>query len=91
MMHSETSRSDILERLTPIFRQCFMDDSVEATNDLTADDVDHWTSLNHIKMVVAVENDFSIRFSRAEVANLIDVREFVELIKARLDRPAAAG
>jgi acyl carrier protein len=75
--------SSIYERLTEIFREVFDDDELEVIPALTADDVEEWDSLNHIRLVLSIEKGFGLRFSAAEVGGLKNVGEFVELIQSK--------
>ena len=74
----------ILERLIPIFRDVFDDDSLVLSADLTADDVQGWDSMAHIRLVLQVEREFSIKFSAGEVGKLKNVGELVELIERKV-------
>ena len=80
----EMENAEIYQRLNGIFRDVFDDDSIVARPDLTADDVDEWDSLSHIRLVLTVEKTFGIKFSASEVGNLKNVGEFVQLIQAKL-------
>lgn len=71
------------QKLTQVFHDVFDDDSIVVTPELTADDVDEWDSLAHIRLVVAVEKKFGMKFSAAEVGELKNVGELVTLIEAR--------
>jgi acyl carrier protein len=73
----------VYAQLTEIFHDVFDDESLEVTPQLTADDVDEWDSLSHIRLVVAIERKFGLKFSAAEVARLKNVGEFVGLIQSR--------
>ena len=75
--------AEIYSRLTPIFRDIFDDDSLVPSESMTAADVEEWDSLSNIRLVVAVEQEFSIRFSTGEVAGLANVGEFVTVIQSR--------
>ena len=75
--------SEIFSRLTNIFHDVFDDDDIELTPDMTAEDVDEWDSLSHIRLIVAAEREFGVSFSSSEVANLENVGQFVALIVAR--------
>jgi acyl carrier protein len=77
------TESEIFSRLTDIFHDVFDDDDIELTPDMTAEDVDEWDSLSHIRLIVAAEREFGVSFSSAEVANLENVGQFVALILAR--------
>ncbi len=74
---------DIYKKLTEIFRDTFDDDDVVATAELTADDVEEWDSLSHIRVIVAIEEAFDIRFSAAEVRDLKNVGEMAALIEIK--------
>jgi acyl carrier protein len=73
----------IYARLTPIFHDVFDDEGIAVTPTLTADDVDEWDSLAHIRLVLAIEKKFALKFSAAEVGRLKNVGEFVALIQSK--------
>jgi len=77
------SQDTTYAKLTEIFHDVFDDDSITVTSALTADDVDEWDSLSHIRLVLAVEKKFGLKFSAAEVGRLKNVGEFVSLIEAK--------
>lgn len=70
-------------RLTQVFHDVFDDDSIVVHPELTADDVDEWDSLTHIRLVIAVEKTFGLKFSAAEVERLRNVGDLVALIESR--------
>lgn len=74
----------IYDQLTGVFHNVFDDDSVVLTPATTADDIDDWDSLAHIRLVLSVEKSFGVKFSAAEVGNLKNVGEFVSLIQSKL-------
>jgi acyl carrier protein len=75
--------AEVYDRLNGIFGEVFGDDSLKITPDLTAEDVDEWDSLAHIRLVTTVERSFHIRFSAAEIGALRNVGELVQLIRAK--------
>jgi acyl carrier protein len=75
--------SDIVARLTPIFRDVFNDNTLVVTDKLNAADVATWDSLSNINMIVAVEKTFDVKFSIKDVRNLENVGELLELIKRK--------
>lgn len=74
----------ILEGLTDIFRDVLHDQGLALTPDTTAADVPSWDSFNHINIVVATELKFGIKFKTAELEQLRNVGEFVDLIERKL-------
>lgn len=76
--------AEIYKQLNEIFVDVFDDDSLVLKPEITADDVDGWDSLSHIRLVISVEKAFGLKFSASEVGKLKNVGEFVDLIKAKL-------
>jgi len=70
----------ITELLLPIFRSVFDDDDLVINSSTTAQDVDGWDSLAHIRLIVAIEKYFSLRFSAAEISEVENVGQMAELI-----------
>jgi acyl carrier protein len=74
---------EIYDKLTRIFQDVFDDDSIVARPDLTADEVEEWDSLTHIRLVLTIEKKFNVKFSASEIAKLKNVGEFVDLIRSK--------
>jgi acyl carrier protein len=74
----------IFARLTPIFHDVLDNDTIELSRNLTAGDVDEWDSLTHIRVIVAVERAFGIKFQSMEVMDLKNVGAMVDLIQLKL-------
>ena len=75
--------TEIVSRLTPIFRDVFNDDALVINQGMTAADVPTWDSLSDINMIIAVEKAFGVKFSIKDVRNLKNVGELLELIKRK--------
>jgi acyl carrier protein len=75
--------AQIYDRLTEIFKDVFDEDSIRATPTLSAQDVDGWDSLTHIRLILTVEKAFKIKFSTSEIGKLEKVGDLVALIRAR--------
>jgi acyl carrier protein len=75
--------SDIYARLEKVFHDVFDADAITVTADLTADQVEDWDSLAHIRLILAVERAFGIKFPAAQTANLKNVGELAELIRVK--------
>jgi acyl carrier protein len=48
-------KSEIVSKLTPIFRHVFGDNALVVTKGMTAADVPAWNSLSNVNMIIAVE------------------------------------
>lgn len=70
----------IIEQLTPIFRDVFDDEDLIIEKNTTAQDVDGWDSLAHIRLVISIEKTLGLRFSASEISGLVNVGEMAELI-----------
>jgi acyl carrier protein len=74
---------EVMEQLTEIFHDVFEDDSLALSPDMTAHDVEGWDSLAHVRLIIAVERHFKIKFMSREVASLKTVGELAELVEQR--------
>ncbi len=72
--------TDTQQRLQTVFRDIFDDDSIVLRDDMTAADVKNWDSLNHIDLIVAVEREFKIKLTTADVTRLKNVGELSALV-----------
>jgi len=73
-----------LEKLTPIFRDVFDDESIVPHLAMTAKEVAEWDSLGHIRLMVAIEQAFGVKFTTSEISNLANVGELVAAIDKKL-------
>ena len=48
-----------------------------------SDDISEWDSFNHIKLVVAVERQFKLKFTTSQLEGMKDVGEMVDIIKRK--------
>ena len=71
---------DIVNRLNTIFRQVFEDTSIEVTREMTSNDLDKWDSLSHVTMIVAVEEEFGIKFRLRELVAMKNVGDLIDSI-----------
>ncbi len=74
------TREEVYERLTGVFRDVFDDDSIEISDETTADDIEDWDSFEHINLVVAVEDEFSFKIPMGKVVTMKNVGEMVDII-----------
>ena len=77
------TREEIIGRLMPVMQDVFDDDDIVYADDLTADDVEEWDSLSHIRLMVAVEREFGIRFGSGEPEGFKRLGDLVDAIAAK--------
>jgi len=76
-MHSE-----IETKLQQVFQDVFDDESIEIRPEMTARDVDGWDSMNHLRLILAVERTFKMRLASTKISGLKTVGELIDLIAA---------
>jgi acyl carrier protein len=77
----------LLARLNEVFREVFDDPGLTVSAATTAHDVPGWDSITHITLVIEIERRFDVKFQMAQLEQLRNVGELVEILAARL--PAA--
>jgi acyl carrier protein len=78
-------RTEVLIKLTSIFRTVFSNDSLELTNDLTANDVERWDSLTHMLLIAEIEKSYSIKFKLKDLNKMQNVGDMVEIIISKME------
>ncbi|HRU97350.1 MAG TPA: acyl carrier protein [Ruminococcus sp.] len=74
---------DIITRLNSVFRDVFDDDSLSVNENTTSADIEDWDSIEHINLISAVEDEFSMQFRMREVSGMKNVGEMIAIIKER--------
>lgn len=77
------TEAEIITRLNGVFRKIFDDDKLNVGRNTTAADIEDWDSLEHIRLIGAVEHEFGIKFSMREVSSMKDVGEMIDIISSR--------
>ena len=80
---ASSAADDIYRKLGDVFQDVFDDDSIVLRPELTAADVAEWDSLTHIRLMLAIEKRFGIKFTASEISKLKNVGELVELIQIK--------
>ena len=74
------TREMVYERLNPVFRDFFDDESIMLSDETTADDIEDWDSFEHINLIVAIESEFSITIPMGKTLTMKNVGEMVDTI-----------
>lgn len=69
-----------LAQLQEVFRNVFDDDALVIALETTAQDIEAWDSVQHVTLMMEVEDAFKVRLSTSEMAYLKNVGDLVELI-----------
>ena len=74
------TREEVFERLNKVFQEVFDDETIEVNDDTTSEDIDDWDSFEHINLIVAVEEEFSIKIPMGKVVPMKNVGEMADII-----------
>ena len=74
------TREEVFERLNKVFQEVFDDETIEVNDDTTSEDIDDWDSFEHINLIVAVEEEFSIKIPMGKVVTMKNVGEMADII-----------
>ena len=77
-------KNEILEKLQLVFREVFGKESLIISEDMSANDIDEWNSLNHMIIVSEVEKVFSIRFKLKDLNKMRNIGDMIEVIMSKL-------
>lgn len=78
------NREEIYEALNEVFQDVFDDETIFVNDSTTADDIEDWDSLEHINLIVAIEQTFKIKFNIGEINEFKNVGEMVDTIIQKL-------
>ena len=77
------TEKEVFARLHSVFRDVFDDRGIRLTRETTAADIEDWDSLEHIRLMQAVEEAFRVRLSMREVSTLKNVGELADILAVR--------
>ncbi|MBF0213930.1 MAG: acyl carrier protein [Magnetococcales bacterium] len=74
---------NILHPLTELFKEVFDDSTIQLTEQTTPADIESWDSLSNLRMFMAVEKAFAIRFASHEIGHVQNVGWLIQLILSK--------
>ena len=77
-------KTEILNKLTTIFKNIFKNELLELSYNLTANDVAGWDSLSHMILIAEIENSFSIKFKLKDLNKMRNVGDMIDIIISKL-------
>lgn len=78
------TREEVYKKLNEVFQDVFDDETITVNDETTSADIEDWDSLEHINLIVAVENEFGVHFNMGEVNKMKNVGEMVDIILQRV-------
>ena len=77
-------RTEIMTKIATCLEDVLDEDGIVLVEETTADDVEGWDSMAHVKLIIAMEAEFGIRFESHEFAAPENIGEMVSLIEGKL-------
>mgnify|MGYP003966533667 FL=1 len=75
---------DVQEKVIQVLGNILQVSPEEISTKTTSDDVEKWDSMNHINMILALEQEFGIRYDEEQVVSMLSVGEIIEATKGML-------
>jgi acyl carrier protein len=79
---------NILDKLTLIFQDVFDDEDIYLDENTCSDDIEEWNSLNHISLILEIQEKWNIIIQPEQIVELTDVGRFVSLISNHMNQEA---
>jgi acyl carrier protein len=80
----QLTTDQIYTRLTLILQEVFDNDDLVARPELDAAQVEGWDSMGNVRLFLAIEQDFGVRFGAGEISEIQNVGELAALITRKL-------
>jgi acyl carrier protein len=77
-------KSEILNSIKEIVRDITGDDDAEITEATTFEDVDGWDSVSNVKIILGIEDEFSIRFDVDEISSVENVAHLLDITTSKI-------
>ena len=75
---------DVQEKVIQVLVNIFQVSPEKISTKTTSDDVEKWDSLNHINMILALEQELGIRYDQEQVVSMLSVGEIIDATKGML-------
>ena len=74
-------RDKLKQELQKIYYEVFDDTSIVLFNEMTADDIEAWDSLTHLRLIMQIEQYFNIKFTTAQIKRTKNVGMLIDMIE----------
>ncbi len=76
------------DKVKYIFGELFKIKSEDYSQDLDVNTVLGWDSMNHLNLVIALEESFNVSFTTEEVIQMTSVKAIIEILQGKDERRA---
>lgn len=70
----------MINKLRPILAAVFEVEEATITVDASPDSIPTWDSLKHMHLITALEEEFGIQFSEAQIGEMLNVKLIIEVL-----------
>jgi len=67
-----------------ITSEVFGIDEEDVTLETSPETIDNWDSMNQLKLVTAIEEEFSINLSMTEIESIVNVKTLINIIQKHI-------
>jgi acyl carrier protein len=78
------NKKQIMSRIASLLADVLEVDKVALKETTTADQVEGWDSINHVRLLIAIEREFGFEFASNEATGLRNVGALVSMIQSKL-------
>ena len=78
------NRPQIVEKIASILSDVIDREGLTLTESTTADSVEDWDSINHVRLLMGLESELRIQFETDEVNSIKNVGGLVDIIQKKL-------
>lgn len=78
------TRENIMLEVQEIFREVFDDEEIVLTEEMSSADLEDWDSIEHINIVLQLEQHFGIKVDMGEMVELNTIGNIVNIIEKKL-------
>ena len=75
---------DVQEKVIQVLINIFQVSPDKISTETTSDNVENWDSMNHINMILALEQEFGIRYDEEQVVSMLGVGAIIDATKGIL-------
>lgn len=69
------------EKIIDLMKKVFKTDNISASTDQSY--CENWDSLNHLNLIVELENEFGVEFEPEEIAEMKSVRNILSILSSK--------
>jgi len=81
-MHVDAPGGDLAARVLEVAARVFVLDEKALSMSDSPQTIDRWDSLNHLKLITAIESEFGIRLRMQTVLKINDIAELVAAVRS---------